>query len=181
MQLRKGALALALLALGASATAQSIVQTREVLTNPAIITLASAGFNEDFVIELILNSKTQFDTSVDGLSSLAKQGINERIIRVMLSAENAGVGTTEAQPMTRVVRPDPDPVHRIVVFKPEPAVLAISAHTPYYDSISLFWGFFKRKVGVGVAPQVRDTLVPHLGLVYGSVLSPGVLVPVGMH
>jgi hypothetical protein len=175
MQSRKGLLIIALLALAIAAEAQSSVQTREVLTNRAVVTLAGAGFNEDFIIELILNSRTQFDTSVSGLAGLAKQGINERVIRVMLSApEGSGVAMLASAPYATaaIAPPFPDEKPRIIVLKPRATALAISTHTPYYSSTSFFWGLLKRKAGVGVAPQPRDVLAPHLGLVYDSVLSP---------
>jgi hypothetical protein len=182
MQSRSAVLIVALLALGASAAAQSSIQTREVLTNRAVVTLAGAGFNEDFVIELILNSRTQFDTSVSGLAGLAKQGINERIIRVMLSSiEGTPVVTTsELQPFATasIAPPFPEIRPKVVVLKPRATALAISTHTPYYSSMSFFWGLLRKKVGVGAAPQPRDVLAPHLGLVYDSVLSPRVL-PIG--
>lgn len=182
MQSRNGILIVTLLALGASAAAQSSIQTREVLTNRAVVTLAGAGFNEDFVIELILNSRTQFDTSVSGLAGLAKQGINERIIRVMLTAQGTSPAAMmgEIQPLATaaIAPPFPDVKPNIVVLKPKPTALAISTHTPYYSSTSFFWGLLRKKVGVGAAPQPRDVLVPHLGLVYDSVLSPRV-VPIG--
>jgi hypothetical protein len=175
MQSRNGVLIVTLLALAIAAEAQSSVQTREVLTNRAVVTLAGAGFNEDFIIELILNSRTQCDTSVSGLASLAKQGVNERIIRVMLSApEGGGVAMLAPAPyaMAAIAPPFPEVKPHIIVLKPRPTALAISTHTPYYSSTSLFWGLLKRKAGVGVAPQPRDVLAPHLGLVYDSVLSP---------
>lgn len=181
MQSRKGILTIALLALGAPGSAQSIVQTHEVLTNPAIVTLAAAGFNEEFVIELILNSRTQFDTSAIGLAKLAKLGIHEGIVRVMLNSPGAvpaGMPGDE-QPLAREAIAATDLVkgRRIVLFKPKPVELAISAHTPYYGSTSILWGLFKRKTGVGGATRSRSPLIPHLGIVYETVLAPGVFVP----
>ena len=185
MQLHKGFLAIALLALGASASAQSIVQTREVLTNRAIVTLAAAGFNEDFLIELILNSRTQFDTGVTGLTSLAKQGINERIIRVMLNSPGAVATGGDGEPLampaiaapTSDGSPTPDGRPRIMLFRPKSADLAISAHAPYYRSTSVLWGLYKGKTGVGAATRAHSPLIPHLGMVYETVLSPGTFVP----
>src|SRR5271168_2863261 len=134
MQSRPGMLTIALLALGVllnfAARAESIVQTREVLTNRAIVTLAAAGFNEDFLVELILNSKTRFDTSVDGLAGLAKQGVNQRIIRVMLASPAAG----SAQMSTvRPVETGPRalPSEDRGTQKLELAALALYTRTPY--------------------------------------------------
>jgi len=179
MKPRIGILAVVTLALGApvfpQSMTQSAVQTREVLTNRAIVTLAGAGFNEDFIIELIANSRTQFDTSVNGLASLAKQGINERIIRVMLTSPAATQMNPEAQPVAAseaMAPPDPDARPRIMALKPRATTMAIATRTPYYGQTSVLWGLFRRKIGVGVAPQTRETLGAHLGLVYGAVLSP---------
>jgi hypothetical protein len=90
MQLRNGLVALALVACGTSSAAQqtaaqSMVPAREMLTNQAIIELAAAGFTRDFVIDLIGKGSTQFDTSVSALADLAKQGVDEKIIRAMLN------------------------------------------------------------------------------------------------
>jgi hypothetical protein len=166
---------IALLALGRPGTAesatQSIVQTREVLTNPSIVTLAAAGFNEDFLIDLILNSRTQFDTSVSGLAGLAKQGLTERIIRVMLNRSDAkpGLSTGDGHPPP----PSPDNTQGTAghTRSQEPALLAIYTHTPYSGSVSFFWGFYQKRVGVGVASEGHDGLAQHLGAVYGSVIA----------
>ncbi len=171
MQLRKRIVILVLLAGAASAGAQSIVQTREVLTNPSIVTLASAGFNEDFLIELILNSRTEFDTSVNGLAALAKQGINERIIRVMLNKPAAAPSssTLDAQPAS--LSPGRQDKPGVSAPTKDPSIFAISTHTPYSDSRSLFWGFFQRHIDVGAAAQGHDGLAQHLGAVYGSAVA----------
>jgi hypothetical protein len=64
--------------------AQSIPLSRGVLTNNDVILLAVAGFSEDFIIATIQSTRhTHFDTSAPCLVDLAKQGITERIIRVM--------------------------------------------------------------------------------------------------
>lgn len=173
MHLRKGFLAISLFALGASTSAQPIVQTGEVLTNRGVVTLAAAGFNEGFLIELILNSRTQFDTGVTGLASLAKQGINERIIRVMLNSPGA-VATPAPNPDEG---PTPGGRPRVLLFKPKSADLAISAHAPYYRSTSILWGLYQEKTGVGAATRAPSPLIPHLGTVYETVLAPGTFVP----
>jgi len=110
MQLRNGLVALALVAcgtaLGAQQTAaqspasQPLVPAREVLTNQAIVELAAAGFTWAFLIDLIGKGSTQFDTSASALADLAKQGVDEKIIRAMLnvSAGVVAVSTGDAQP-----------------------------------------------------------------------------------
>ena len=138
MRPQKVFVALALLVLGTLANAQSTVPTRDILTNSTIVKLAAAGCNEDFLSELILNSRTEFDTSANGLASLAKQGINERIIRVMVS-----VSTGVADPSAREIKTAPMPA---------------AAPAP---SLSRFRGLLK-KFGIGtVARDLR--LTPRLG------------------
>ena len=58
--------------------------SRHPLTNESIITLARAGFDEGFIAERILNSRTSFTTEVDDLVALKKAGISEELIRIML-------------------------------------------------------------------------------------------------
>ena len=53
------------------------------LTNDSVVTLAKAGFDELFLLQLIRNSRTNFDTSVEGLVSLKKAGVSEDLIRLM--------------------------------------------------------------------------------------------------
>jgi hypothetical protein len=53
------------------------------LTNESIVTLAKAGFDELFILDLIHHSRTNFDTSVDGLVALKKTGVSEDLIRMM--------------------------------------------------------------------------------------------------
>ena len=53
------------------------------LTNDSIVTLAKAGFDELFILQLIRSSRTSFDTSVEGLVALKKAGVTEDLIRLM--------------------------------------------------------------------------------------------------
>jgi hypothetical protein len=54
------------------------------LTNESIVTLAKAGFDELFILELIRHSRTNFDTTVEGLIALKKTGVSEDLIRMMV-------------------------------------------------------------------------------------------------
>src|SRR5579863_5681911 len=69
--------------------AQSHALHRNVLTNRDIVTLAKAGFDEEFLIKIIQSSHKQFDTAPDALAALAEQGITQRIVEVMMSPEPA--------------------------------------------------------------------------------------------
>ena len=53
------------------------------LTNDSVVTLARAGFDELFILQLIHSSRTNFDTSVTGLVSLKQAGVSEDLIRMM--------------------------------------------------------------------------------------------------
>jgi hypothetical protein len=53
------------------------------LTNENVVTLAKAGFDELFILQLIHTSRTNFDTSVSGLVVLKQAGVSEDLIRLM--------------------------------------------------------------------------------------------------
>jgi len=53
------------------------------LTNENVVTLAKAGFDELFILQLIRTSRTNFDTSVTGLVGLKQAGVSEELIRLM--------------------------------------------------------------------------------------------------
>jgi hypothetical protein len=53
------------------------------LTNENVVTLAKAGFDELFILQLIRSSRTNFDTSVSGLVVLKQAGVSEDLIRLM--------------------------------------------------------------------------------------------------
>jgi hypothetical protein len=75
-----------LLTLVSAASAQqfTVAQLKqEPLTNDNVVTLAKAGFDELFILQLIRNSRTNFDTSVQGLVVLKKAGVSEDLIRLM--------------------------------------------------------------------------------------------------
>jgi hypothetical protein len=118
--------ALALAPWGPSAAAQSTAPT-----NQAIIELAAAGFKQDSLIDLIQKSKTQFDTTVSVLASLAREGLDEKIIRAMLNVPAGAVlSTSDAQPDA-----------------------ATSAQPP----TSRFWGLF-RKMRIGAGRRAHSPL-----------------------
>jgi hypothetical protein len=68
------------------------------LTNENVVTLAKAGFDELFIVQLIHSSRTNFDTSVQGLVVLKQAGVSEDLIRQMAMpqplAPAAPLGTT---------------------------------------------------------------------------------------
>src|SRR4051794_33838076 len=84
---RYALLSLSMLALRAEDPAPAAVP-RHVLSNQGIVTLAEAGYDEDFLIDLIQCKQTRFDTTVEGLAYLAKHAISERIVRYMILSQN---------------------------------------------------------------------------------------------
>ena len=56
------------------------------ITNKDVVTLAKSGFDEDFLIRVILGARCSCDTSAEALADLANQGITQRIIEVLLDA-----------------------------------------------------------------------------------------------
>lgn len=126
---RKRILALVLFAQAPTVAAQ--LPMPEPLTNRSIIQLAAAGFDEDYLISLIGRSRTQFDTSVKGFTSLRAQGINGRIVGAMLAAP----GT----PSTAAIAPKLE----------QDLPLAPAS---FSNSIFNLWGLF-RKIGLGAARE----------------------------
>jgi len=71
------------------------------LTNESVVTLAKAGFDELFILQLIHSSRTNFDTSVQGLVVLKQAGVSEDLIRLMAmpqSSPPAAPAATAAAP-----------------------------------------------------------------------------------
>jgi hypothetical protein len=124
-----------------------------VLNNHDVVSLAKAGFDEEFLVNVIVSSRTHFDTSADALAALAEQGVTQRIVEVMM---NPGLAVTSPAPVAA------KPVR---ASKVSPARLAIMENAPYYETKSVFFGVWKRKVGVG-APPPKESKSSHLGSLY---------------
>ncbi|MBK9166631.1 MAG: hypothetical protein IPM24_04110 [Bryobacterales bacterium] len=77
----------AFLLLSVPAAAADVPAARDVLTNEGLVTLAAAGFSEQFLVEKIRRSRTRFDTSVEGLVYLRGNGLSEELIRGLLERE----------------------------------------------------------------------------------------------
>jgi hypothetical protein len=75
----------ALLTISAASAQQFSVEKlkQQPLTNENVVTLAKAGFDELFILQLIRSSRTNFDTSVQGLVVLKQAGVSEELIRLM--------------------------------------------------------------------------------------------------
>ncbi len=146
--------------LAAGAHAQTSALT---LTNQDIVTLAKAGFNEDFLIDLIGTSHTRFDLSGNALADLAKQGLTERVLRAMLApvptpaATPAGPAGSEGNPGSRTPK----------ARQPAESTLAIVNHVPYYRSSSMIWGLMTKKLEIG-APPSAAAVGSSLSMAYGQ-------------
>jgi hypothetical protein len=134
-----------------------------VLSNRDVVSLAKAGYNEEFLVNLIVSSRTHFDTSADALAALAEQGVTQRIVEVMM---NPGVAVTPAAAPATAATEAAKPIRASRV---SPARLAILQNAPYYESKSVFFGLWKRKVGVG-APPPKESRASHLGSLYAGAL-----------
>jgi hypothetical protein len=73
-----------LLTVSAAAQQFTVAQLKQQpLTNESVVTLAKAGFDELFILQLIHSSRTNFDTSVQALVVLKQGGVSEDLIRSM--------------------------------------------------------------------------------------------------
>ncbi len=159
-------------------SAQNLSVSPSVLTNKDVMILAGAGFSENFIMDTIAGSRVQFDTTANGLADLAKHAISERIVRAMMeqaiqasqpSQTAAGTVTVAADVPTPVIMPSPEatsPKIRPKVVKQTTVSMAISAGTPFYEWKSVFWGLWKKRVGVAPTPLVQQSPTPHLGNLY---------------
>ena len=165
-----------LFGLAAAAGAQTGALLHNTLTNHDLVVLAQAGFNENFIIDLIGMSRTRFDTSVTGLAEMAKEGLTERLIRATLSAEATPQAAAAAAPVTatRAIEPAALLAAPIEVSnrrkepKPTEGVLAIGSQAPYLRTSSFFWGFWKKKTAVGAGLRADQPIGVQLGTAYGQ-------------
>ena len=105
---------------------------RHILSNQGIVMLSEAGYDEDFLIDLIQNKQTRFDTTVEGLTFLARHGISERIIRFMMDNENKPAGTAAVPAPAAVAIPAKVVRQKVLVpaVKAEPQRLASPVIAP---------------------------------------------------
>lgn len=143
--------------------AQTNSLRRSVLTNRDITTLANAGFDEEFLIDFVMNSRRQFDTTPDALAALAKQGITQHIIQAMI-----GQPMTDPQTGRPVTLPESPTKAVTRAAKPVPAILALEGNTPYFESKSVLWGLWTKRIGVA-SQQSEESIAPqHLGALYNG-------------
>src|ERR1051326_6677924 len=71
------------------------------LTNQDVIKMVKAKLPDELIIQKIAQSKTRFDTSVDGLNALKDAGVDDRLLQVMMnpaSVKDAASSNPPASP-----------------------------------------------------------------------------------
>jgi len=93
-------LCVGLLTLLSAAAQQPTVEQlkQQPLTNESVVTLAKAGFDELFILQLIRSSRTNFDTSIQGLVVLKQAGVSEDLIRFMAMPQASPPAAPAAAP-----------------------------------------------------------------------------------
>jgi hypothetical protein len=77
------------------------------LTNENVVTLANAGFDELFILQLIRTSRTSFDTSVPALVALKESGVSEDLIRMMAMPQSSPPAAPAATTQKGAAKPAP--------------------------------------------------------------------------
>jgi hypothetical protein len=75
------------------------------MTNRDVIRLLQAKISEDIIITKIKQSKTRFDTSVDGLVALRTAGASDRLMALVMdpSAEPPAAAANAAAPAAKIL------------------------------------------------------------------------------
>lgn len=61
------------------------VADKAILTNDGVAILVRAGYSDQFILELIYQKQTRFDTSPEALAALAESGLSPRLVRYMIA------------------------------------------------------------------------------------------------
>ena len=61
---------------------------QEVLTNESVVKLVKAGISENLILEMISSQRGNYKTGADDVLALKKQGVSDKIIAVMLKAND---------------------------------------------------------------------------------------------
>jgi hypothetical protein len=60
-------------------------QSREVFDKSALLTLARAGFTDQFIAERAQAGQDALDLTAEGLAELRKEGVSERLLRLLIA------------------------------------------------------------------------------------------------
>lgn len=117
----------------------SLLEAGEVITNREIVKLVKAGLTPETVGEKIRTSSVAFDTTTEGLLDLARNGVPDALIRMMIE-EQSERGTTPVTPQTEVTAPPPMPTERAAAtpITTPPAVTSKKRDRTYrFDDVTL--------------------------------------------
>jgi hypothetical protein len=81
-------LALAGALCAADAAPKAAPPPKNLLTNEGVLLLAEAGLGERFLLELIENKTSRFDTSAEALAALARHGLTENVLRALVKKQD---------------------------------------------------------------------------------------------
>ena len=104
-----------------------------VMTNKDVIKLVQANIPESLIVQKIQQSKTKFDTSVDGLLELKKAGVSDSLIAFIMNPAAAPMPPAPAAATPPPAAPPAPPVERTPSPGPAPAqtdVPAVNAAKP---------------------------------------------------
>lgn len=63
----------------------AVAAPRHILTNEGVALLVAAGYSDPFILELIYEKQTRFDTTPEALAALAEAGVSARLVRYMVA------------------------------------------------------------------------------------------------
>jgi len=94
---------------------------RDVMTNEGVVLLSDAGFSDAFVVEKMLLSRTRFDTSVEGLAYLLRNGISQELVQFIMERS--------AKPAVPIAQPEyvPMKVEKRKVLVPDTNSIAVAS------------------------------------------------------
>ncbi len=118
------------------------------MTNQDVIKMVQAGISEDLIIAKIKQSRTRFDTSVDGLVALKSAGVSERLLSVIMDPKSAPAA---ASPAAANPPAAPRPALAPADTGPKPAVATGAGTTPRTKPESVEIGHAPANYGVYIA------------------------------
>ena len=165
--LPRGTLSLVItLALSLAAFGQ---QSKQLLTNEAIIKMVQGGFTDEVIVALIESSETDFDVSIAGLTALKEAGVSGKIMEAMLKAEarKRQAPTASAPGAAPVAQPaapaQPSPTPSPAASNPGMAAMGGNAFLQQIMSMAM---------GGGMASPVDTSQLPPVSLINGNAQQP---------
>jgi hypothetical protein len=100
------------------------------MTNQDVIKLVKAKVPEDLIVAKIKQSKTRFDTSVDGMVALKEAGVSDSLLAVMMNPGTPTSGSSSSPPAASAAPPPPPPAAQPAAKPSGPASNATKAAAP---------------------------------------------------